>query len=171
VTAPARALVDLAASAPDHEIERAIAEARVQNLVTDRELEQALERAPVRTGAAKLRALASTDASRLWTRTEIERQLLRLLARAGLPTPETNARINGHEVDFLWRAQRLIVETDGYGAHGHQGAFERDRRRDQTHVASGYRVIRVTWRQLQREPLTVIASIAQALAAVPARST
>ncbi len=51
-----------------------------------------------------------------------------------------------------------------------EAAFERDRRRDRTHVAAGYRVIRVTWRQLQDEPLTVIASIAQALAALPARS-
>ena len=168
MTAPARALIDLAASASYHELERAIAEARVQKLVSDRDLARALERAPVRTGAAKLRAIASTDASRLRTRTELERQLLHLLARAGLPTPETNVRVNGCEVDFLWRAQRLIVETDGYGAHSHEGAFERDRRRDQTHVAAGYRVIRVTWRQLQREPLTVIASIAQALAALPA---
>jgi very-short-patch-repair endonuclease len=42
-------------------------------------------------------------------------------------------------------------------------AFERDRRRDQRFVAAGYRVVRVTWRQLQNEPFAVIARVAQAL--------
>ena len=45
------------------------------------------------------------------------------------------------------------------------GAFERDRKRDQRLVAAGFRVIRVTWRQLVGEPLALIARIAQALTA------
>lgn len=57
-----------------------------------------------------------------------------------------------------------MVEVDGYAFHGDRAAFERDRRRDQLLTAHGLRVIRVTWRQLQSEPLAVIARIAQALA-------
>jgi very-short-patch-repair endonuclease len=58
----------------------------------------------------------------------------------------------------------LILEVDAYGTHGHPGAFESDRKRDQVHAAAGYSVIRVTWRQLRDEPLAVVARIAQALA-------
>jgi very-short-patch-repair endonuclease len=79
--------------------------------------------------------------------------------------PETNVRVCGCEVDFLWRVEKLVVEVDGHGFHGHRAAFERDRRRDQRLVAAGYRVIRVTWRQLVGEPLAVITRIAQALVA------
>jgi very-short-patch-repair endonuclease len=72
--------------------------------------------------------------------------------------------LHGFLVDFLWPGANLIVEVDGYGTHGTRRAFENDRRRDQVHVANGYVVIRVTWAQLQNEPLAVIARIAQALA-------
>jgi very-short-patch-repair endonuclease len=72
-------------------------------------------------------------------------------------------RLHGHLVDVLWPEQKLIVEFDGWGAHGHRLAFEKDRKRDQILLAAGYRVIRVTDRQLLDEPLAVIARIAQAL--------
>jgi very-short-patch-repair endonuclease len=58
-----------------------------------------------------------------------------------------------------------VLEIDGYAFHGHRGAFEANRRRDQVLVAAGYRVIRVTWRQLCEEPLAVAVRIAQALGA------
>jgi very-short-patch-repair endonuclease len=45
-----------------------------------------------------------------------------------------------------------------------RSAFEPDRARDQIHVAHGYRVIRVTWRQFEHSPLAVLVRIAQALA-------
>jgi very-short-patch-repair endonuclease len=73
--------------------------------------------------------------------------------------------IEGHEVDAIWRSRRLIVEFDGYATHGTRRSFEEDRRRDQQLVVKGYRVIRVTWRQLTREPEAVVATLATALAA------
>jgi very-short-patch-repair endonuclease len=57
-----------------------------------------------------------------------------------------------------------VVDVDGYAYHGTRAAFERDRARDAELQAAGYRVIRVTWRQLVDEPEAVIARIAQALA-------
>lgn len=69
----------------------------------------------------------------------------------------------GYEVDMLWRAEKLVVEVDGHAFHSHRAAFERDRARDQALVAAGYRVIRVTWRQLEREPLAVLSRIAASL--------
>jgi very-short-patch-repair endonuclease len=123
-----------------------------------------VERNPRRPGtSALLRALAREP--RL-TRSQAERRLLALVRRAGLPLPETNVRVLGHEVDGLWRDERLIVEVDGFDAHGTRAAFERDRRRDAELVAPGYRVIRVTWRQLCDEPEQLIARLAAALARV-----
>ncbi len=72
-------------------------------------------------------------------------------------------------MDFLWRAERLVVEVDGYAFHSSRNAFERDRRRDAELGAQGFRVIRVTWRQIVEEPEAVIATLAVALAAQAAR--
>ena len=70
---------------------------------------------------------------------------------------------------MLWHEQRLIVEIDGFAFHGGRAAFERDRRRDAQLLARGYRVLRITWRQLTREPHAVVATIAAALSA-PSRA-
>lgn len=144
VTAPALTLLDLAGVTPLHDLELALAEARVQRLVTDPAIRSALERAPGRSGTATLRALISTETN--LTRSEAERRLRRLILDAGLPPPETNVRLLGFEVDFVWRTAKLVVEVDGHAFHAHRAAFERDRERDQALVAAGYRVIRVTWR-------------------------
>ena len=72
-------------------------------------------------------------------------------------------RIGRHEVDFLWSPQRLVVEVDGFAYHASRAAFERDRLRDAELQAAGYRVIRVTWRQIERRREALIARLAQAL--------
>jgi very-short-patch-repair endonuclease len=87
-----------------------------------------------------------------------------LMKAAELPQPVVNTRLCGFTADFLWPEERLILEVDGHGTHGDRLAFERDRRRDQVHVAAGFTVIRVTWDQLRFEPFAVVARIAQALA-------
>ena len=65
----------------------------------------------------------------------------------------------------LWPDHDLIVEIDGYAFHSTRCSFEHDRSRDQTLIAAGYRVMRVTWRQLTRETLAVAVRLATALAA------
>jgi very-short-patch-repair endonuclease len=164
VTAPARTLVDFAAQASGDELVRALAEARVLRLVTDRELTAAMERAPLRAGVARLRKLLQTENGHQRTRNDAERRLLALIVEAGLPRPVANVRVCGFEVDLLWPAEQVIVEFDGWQAHGHRAAFERDHRRGQVLGAVGYRVLRVTWRQLVDEPIAVAVRIAQTLA-------
>jgi len=120
-----------------------------------------LERSPGRPGAPALRALVDDP---VLTRSEAEARLLTLLRAADLPPTAVNARVGRHEVDFLWNEQRLVVEVDGYAYHGHRAAFERDRLRDAELQAAGYRVVRVTWRQVEDGSEAVIARVAQALA-------
>jgi very-short-patch-repair endonuclease len=67
-------------------------------------------------------------------------------------------------VDFVWHPQRLVVEVDGYAYHGHRAAFEGDRLRDAELQACGYKVMRITWRQIEARPEAVIARLAKALA-------
>ena len=164
VTAPARALLDLAGSTSAAELERAVAEARVQRLILSGDLEAALDRAPGRTGATQLRGLLRAEGGPGPTRRELEHQMLTLIRDAQLPLPQVNPVLLGFEVDFLWPEHRLVIETDGHQFHGHRMAFERDRKRDQILVAAGYRVMRITWRQLREEPLAVIARLTMALA-------
>lgn len=163
VTSPARALIDFASEADEAELVRALAEGRVAGLIKDTDLTAASARCPRRSGTARLNLVIRQEVGRAPTRSHAERLLLSVVRRADLPEPMVNVRLLGFEVDFLWREARLVVEMDGFAAHGHRGAFEKDRRRDQVLIAAGYRVIRVTWRQLCEEPVAVAARIAQAL--------
>ena len=161
ITSPARTILDLAADSIN-DAERALNEARILRLVTDASLDAQFTRYPRHRGTAALRKAAQTPG---FTRSEGERRMFELIRRAGLPAPETNAHVEGYEVDLLWRAQKLIVEVDGYAFHSMRRSFEQDRRRDARLIAHGYRVVRVTWRQLTEEPEALVATLATALAA------
>jgi very-short-patch-repair endonuclease len=163
VTSPARTLIDLALEAGYAELERAVAEARARRLLDDGELERALERSRGRRCAARMRRFLRSEGGPALTRSGGERRMRKLLRDAQLPQPVLNATVAGCEVDFLWAAQRLIVELDSYDFHGHRLAFERDRRRDMVLQDAGYQVIRITGRALVYEPLSVVAHIARAL--------
>jgi len=159
VTSAARTILDLAASAPD--VERALNEALVQRLVTTRSLNEQFSRYPRHRGTGALKRATQTEPK--LTRSEAEHRAFDLIRRAGLPEPETNVRIEGYEVDLVWRTQRLVVEIDGYAFHSSRRSFERDRRKDQTLLAAGFRTMRITWSQLEEE-VAVVAAITRALA-------
>jgi very-short-patch-repair endonuclease len=84
-----------------------------------------------------------------------------------LPRPRRNAHISVRgrffEVDCLWAEQRLIVELDGRESHGTDLAFEKDRERDRLLLVEGWRVTRVTWRQLRGDATAVIADLRELL--------
>ncbi len=162
VTSPAQTLLDLAAAQSPH-LEHAFIEAHGARLVTSSELTRAIRRAGPRRGVRALRALVGANESG-FTRNKAERKLKALLRAGHLPVPLNNVSVCGYVVDCVWPEQRLVVEFDGYGFHGHRPAFETDRARDATLVANGYRVIRITWLQLTREPYAVLANLASALA-------
>ena len=90
---------------------------------------------------------------------EIERTLLALCRRHGIPRPATQQIIGPYTVDFLWREAMLVAETDGWGVHGTRVGFEADRVRDAWLLTQGYRVVRFTWRRLRDDPQAVVATL------------
>jgi very-short-patch-repair endonuclease len=160
LTSVARTICDLAATDSADEVETAFQEALYRDIVTPRAVAAVVEREPRRRGAAVIRAMLRD--SRM-TRSQKERALLKLIDAAQLPRPLTNVRLHGHLVDAYWPAERLVLEFDGWQAHGHRFAFERNRKRDQVMLANGLRVMRVTDRHLEDEPVALAARIAQAL--------
>jgi very-short-patch-repair endonuclease len=151
LTTAARTLHDLAPLLHQGELDRAVEEALIRGLTTVEELttRPALRRATIEEPQI--------------TRSDAERRLRRLIRAAKLPRAVTNTRVAGWEVDAFWPAQKLVVEVDGFAYHGNRAAFERDRRKDAALVAAGYRVVRITWRQLVDEPHVVVALLARLL--------
>jgi very-short-patch-repair endonuclease len=165
LTTPTRTLLDLAGTLSTRELEQALARADRQRLLDLIQIEALLARHPRRRGNARLRALLAAPNAPALTRSEAEERFLALVRKAGLRHPETNVAIRGFEVDALWRAERLVVEIDGFAFHSAPAAFERDRQRDGVLTAAGLRVLRITWSQLTREPEVVLVRLAQALTA------
>jgi very-short-patch-repair endonuclease len=161
VTTVARTLLDLATVLTPHQLARAVNEAEVQRLLDPLSLNALLQRYPRRRGVPALRELLGQAIT--LTRSELEKRFREFLTDHGLPLPETNAhiQINGVwiEVDALWREQHLIVELDGRSTHDTSAAFESDRARDRILQAAGFRVIRITWRQLHESPAAVAADL------------
>jgi very-short-patch-repair endonuclease len=164
ITSPARTLLDFAASADHRDLERAASEAIVKELVTAPELDAVLARYPGHPGARMLGALLQTGPK--LTHKGVEELLLTTFRKARItPEPETNAPLHGWNVDFLWREEKLVVETDSARFHGVPAAVDRDRRKDADLRARGYTVLRYTWSQVADEAEFVIAEVAAALSA------
>jgi very-short-patch-repair endonuclease len=148
-----------------------VEQAAVLRLLDIEAVDRALDRGRGRRGVPLLRAVIgdwrSEDACVPRLRSVLEAKLLSLVLARGLPRPVCNQRLRVGsreiEIDFLWPAQRLVVETDGYASHGTRAAFERDPRRDQALLLAGYRVARFTWDQVEREPGGTASTIARLL--------
>ncbi len=164
-TAAARTLLDLAAVVGERALDRALERTQSLGIFDRNELDAVLVSTRGRRGAGRLRRrLADLADDPPLVRSELERRFLALIERANLPLPVVNGRVAGLEVDFNWLAHRLIAETDGRATHATAQAFERDRQRDLDLQLAGWRVIRVTWRQLADRPESVISLLRARLA-------
>lgn len=164
VTTPARTLRDLSLVVGARDLERAAARLERRGLIGSAGLRglTALHRG--RRGARLLRAAVSDGSGVALTRSAAEERFLDMVRRGGLPRPRTNVVVDGHEVDFLWPREKLVVEVDGFAFHASRRSFESDRRRDAELAAAGMRVVRVTWRQIVGESHGTLVRLAQALA-------
>jgi len=165
VTTPARTILDLAATVTASRLEHLLDQAEIREL-TDYPSLAAIARAhPGHHGAEKLtRTLRRYYAGEQLTRSDLEILFKDLCRSHGLPTPHVDQPVQGKHVDFLFAAQRLIVETDSWRYHKTRRAFEDDRARDVLTTTAGYRTLRFTDRQLTTKPHHVASAIAAALA-------
>jgi very-short-patch-repair endonuclease len=97
------------------------------------------------------------------TRSDLETAFLDLYRRHHIPPPEVNVKLGRWEVDFLWRDERLVVETDCFLYHRGSVAFEDDHVRDLDLRTAGFTVLRFTDEQLEDEPDRIAADLAAAL--------
>ena len=139
VTTPARTIEDLRRTSPAWEVRRATRQAEFRRLPLGPELR--------------------TDGSR----SDLESDFLTLCRRHRLPPPEVNVKVGPWTVDFLWRAERVAVETDFYEYHRGQVAFRDDRARDLDLRRRGLAVRRYSEEQLNEHPADVAADLRDAL--------
>jgi very-short-patch-repair endonuclease len=163
VTTPARTLIDLADVLTRRGLERAIDEAEYLRL----DCTGLAPRHGRRGNGTLSSVLAVHRPGSTRTRSELEEMFIRLCDSHGLPRPEVNVHVEGYECDFVWREQRLIVETDGAAAHSGERRRVRDLERDAELAAAGWRVIRITYERLLREPERVADQVGRAL--IPSR--
>lgn len=149
VASPALTILDLAGTLSSNRLTAVVHEARGPlRILSDRHLQATLKGHPNRRGARALRALLEAEGTAKITRSEAERVALRLMRSHGLD-PESDVRISRYRVDFLFRAERLIVEVDGYRFHSTPTRFAADRRRTAALMGLGYAVFPMSWRDLK----------------------
>jgi very-short-patch-repair endonuclease len=148
VTSVSRTLLGLATFLRESALERPCDQAVILDQFDMREMEDLLKRSRGRRGVARLRnVLARGDLGSNVPASGLEIRYRDLCARAGLPKPEINRHIllgdEYHKVDFLWRGQRVVIETDGNRYHSTGWQRARDARRDELLSEHGYHRARI----------------------------
>lgn len=168
-TSPSRTIIDVAGLAGPKLLADTIEQAAVLEVLDVPKIDGILlERR--RRGAKKLsRALEPWRrySPRVRVRSRMEAKMLPLLTHHSLPIPECNEKLRigseTFEVDFLWRKQKVVVETDGGRFHGNPVAQARDAHLNRVLARAGYRVPRIGWDELRDEPDQAIAEIRRLL--------
>jgi very-short-patch-repair endonuclease len=168
-TSPARTIVDLAGLCGLHALTIAVEEAAVLGVLNVTTIDKILSEGR-RRGSRRLNLLLEDwrrYSPEIRIRSRMEAKMLPLLTHYSLPIPETNVKLRigdkTVEVDFLWRQQRVVVETDGGRFHDNPLAQKRDSERNRLFAQVGYRMPRLGWDQLRDEPDRTIAEIARFL--------
>ena len=134
VTSVPRTILDLASVAP-HSVEPALRQSEYLRLYDSLSLSDLLDRYPGHRGNRAVRAaLGRLHETPGRTRSALEDRFIAFLDRHDLPRPHFNPWIqlnpDRFQADCLWPDQRLIVELDGWSAHGTRTAFREDKARD-----------------------------------------
>ncbi|MCU1485696.1 MAG: hypothetical protein JWN67_2442 [Actinomycetia bacterium] len=145
VTSKARTLLDLGAVVPFELVYEAVHAACVEKLVTHQELLSVLDRVGKRgrRGTASLRAILREALPDERLASMLERDLLALIRRAGVPEPELQHRLvcaDGRVVvlDFAWPALKFAIEADGHRWHATPKKLEADNARRRSIRATGW---------------------------------
>ncbi len=164
ITTPGRTIVDMAAGRDGRELRGIVERAQDVRRFHPNQIQTILDRPAQLRGVGGLRdllVLIGSDAD--GAKSKLERLFLALVRRHRLALPEVNVRVEGRERDFVWREQRLVVETDGYRYHSSRQAQRRDRKRDRELTAAGWRPARFTYEEVAFEPDEVALELARLL--------
>jgi predicted transcriptional regulator of viral defense system len=167
VTTVARTVVDLARTLPYIDGVVVADSALREEKATKPELRQVLNECARWPGVKQARRVVEFADERAGSPLESAARVA--FAEAGLDPPELQATIHGPgfsaRVDFLWRGQKVVVETDGLAKYNDRKDIINQFDRDRLLRDAGYKVVHFTWRELFETPEVVIARIRQALAA------
>ena len=174
VTTVPRTIFDLAAVSSVDVVEHALRQSEYLRLHDRLSLPDLLGRYPGRRGCRAVRACLwrrrNLPAGR--ARSWLELEFLPFLHRNELPRPQLNAwlKLDGKaiQVDCLWPG-KIVVELDGFAAHGTRVAFREDRARDRRLRVAGYGVTRIAPEQLDDEPEALPADLRALLGAPQSR--
>ena len=169
VTTPARTIVDLGASASLGVLAKCLDNGLRTGQFTLDEVQNAIKRLakPGRNGIRAIRMLVD-ERLHLASITEsaLEDLFRSVLLRSGVPLPEAQYEVRdptGTQIgrfDFAYPEAKALIELDSERWHMDPTSFQRDRDKQNQAHALGWTVYRLTWRQLQREPSTVIRTLA-----------
>ena len=169
ITTVPRALLDLATVANPRQLRRAVNEAARGGWLGPDTLAEFLERHKGCPGIKAFRqATAALNPGTHRTKSDLEDAFLTLCRKHGLPKPDSNAEVEGFEVDIHFPGTPLIVELDSYEYHRTPAEFDADRRKDAALKRNGYEVLRVSDAWLNSDPEDVAATVRQLLSAYPA---
>jgi hypothetical protein len=153
VTTVERAMLDMAGRLDAKQTERALVAVDRSGRINWAELQRLVARGRGKKGIARLRRVAmEVDPRAVDARSPLEVDFLALCREVEIPPPQVNVFVGSHLVDFLWSAQRVVVETDSYTYHRDRPAFESDHERTVALTAAGYQVHRATYRMLAWDP-------------------
>lgn len=162
VTAVPRTLLDLAGAARGN-VRWALPRAKRLGLLDLIAIDSMLKRSRGLRGVARLRMALDRYRTRAFTRSDLERDFLRLVRRAGLTSPSMNLFVSGYELDAYWSDLRFAVELDTYDYHGDEISFEEDRLRHEDLKLAGIEMIRITGQRMDREPGAVASRLRRLL--------
>jgi len=172
VTTVSRTLFDLAGVEPKGRVEIALDDALARKLCTLRQVNQvffALARRGRRGTAAMRELLEERGEGYVPPASALERLARKVFEEHGLEMPDFELNLGDDDwigrVDCVWRSSRLVVELDSESYHGSRSARDADRKRDNRLMATGWRVLRVTWEDLKERPAETVAQIKAALKA------
>ncbi|HEX9847832.1 MAG TPA: DUF559 domain-containing protein [Acidimicrobiia bacterium] len=171
VTTPERTVIDLSAVLAEQRLERIVDQglaAKKLNLEALSDMFDLLARKG-KPGVRRMRSILLKRSPGLDApTTELERRLLDVVRRAGLPEPQAQhtppwlVPTNGR-VDFAYPKHNLVIEGDSRRWHTLLNSFEIDRLRDNAAQLAGWRVLRFTWQEITENPERVVSTIRLAL--------
>jgi len=164
-----RTLLALATFLREPQLERACDQAVVQGVFDMREMEDLLRRSRGARGVRRLRnVLARGDLGEDVPASGLEVRFRDLCVQGGLPKPEINRYLllgdEYHQVDFLWRAERVVIETDGERYHSTGWQRARDAHRDELLKRHRYRCARIAEEEIEHRAGGAVATVRQLLA-------